>query len=369
MKKTICLNLIVKNEKHVIERCLLSVKNLIDYWVIVDTGSDDGTQEIIKNFLQDLPGELHERPWVNFSHNRNEAMQLAKGKADYLLFIDADDCLIFSKDFVLPKLKADLYAILQKDGIGNTFRDQHVYLLLKNSNEFEWAGKIHEYLKTTTSRLKSMELIPHVYNQYNGDGNRSKDEKKCLKDIEILKQVIEEDPSSSREIFYLAHTYYSMENYAESMFWYEKRAQMGGDPIEIYCSLLYVALCQRNLNCDSEEFLASFTKAHLYRPTRAEAIYEMIRYYAFNKNYYIGYILAKIALEIPTTTDNLLVESWIHDWGINLYFFICANEIGQTKEAKATLQNLLTNPRLPLNVRESFKLDQLNEIYFSKKSD
>ena len=35
----ICLNMIVKNEAPVIERCLASVRPWVDYWVIVDTGS------------------------------------------------------------------------------------------------------------------------------------------------------------------------------------------------------------------------------------------------------------------------------------------------------------------------------------------
>ena len=64
--KTLCLNMIVKNESHVIKRCLDSVKPIIDYWVIFDTGSTDGTQRIIQEVLKDIPGQLHERPWVNF---------------------------------------------------------------------------------------------------------------------------------------------------------------------------------------------------------------------------------------------------------------------------------------------------------------
>ncbi|MGW8788902.1 glycosyltransferase, partial [Heyndrickxia sporothermodurans] len=45
-RKTICLSMIVKNEASVIRRCLDSVRPLIDTWVIIDTGSTDGTQDI-----------------------------------------------------------------------------------------------------------------------------------------------------------------------------------------------------------------------------------------------------------------------------------------------------------------------------------
>ena len=69
-KPKICLNMIVKNEEPVIERCLATVKPYIDYWVIVDTGSTDNTMEKIRNFMKDVPGELHECPWQNFEFNR-----------------------------------------------------------------------------------------------------------------------------------------------------------------------------------------------------------------------------------------------------------------------------------------------------------
>ena len=81
---TICLTMIVKNESQVIRRCIDSVKDYISYWVIVDTGSTDGTQDLIKEIMAEynIPGELHERPWVDFGHNRTENLRYAKDKAD-----------------------------------------------------------------------------------------------------------------------------------------------------------------------------------------------------------------------------------------------------------------------------------------------
>jgi glycosyltransferase involved in cell wall biosynthesis len=82
---TVCLSMIVKNETKILHECLDSVHPHIDYWVIVDTGSTDGTQEYIKQYFAEkgIPGELIERPWINFGHNRSEALDLCTGKADY----------------------------------------------------------------------------------------------------------------------------------------------------------------------------------------------------------------------------------------------------------------------------------------------
>jgi hypothetical protein len=75
-RQKICLSMIVKDEAPVIARCLASVRPIIDYWIIVDTGSTDGTPAIVRKVLGDLPGELYERPWLDFVHNRSEALFL-----------------------------------------------------------------------------------------------------------------------------------------------------------------------------------------------------------------------------------------------------------------------------------------------------
>src|SRR5215472_16270363 len=109
IRQILCLNMIVRDEAPVIARCLASVRPIIDYWVIVDTGSTDGTQDAIRTLMADLPGELHERPWRDFAHNRTEALELAQSRGEYVLFIDADDLLEFEPNFEMPALQADSY--------------------------------------------------------------------------------------------------------------------------------------------------------------------------------------------------------------------------------------------------------------------
>ena len=54
----VCLCMMVKNEGHCIADALNSVKHLIDYWVISDTGSTDNTKDVIRETLAGIPGDL-----------------------------------------------------------------------------------------------------------------------------------------------------------------------------------------------------------------------------------------------------------------------------------------------------------------------
>ena len=73
---SIGLCMIVKNEAHIIRRCIESVRPLVDYVLLVDTGSQDQTQDVVRAFLAEsnLRGEVSSEPWRDWTNSRTVAM-------------------------------------------------------------------------------------------------------------------------------------------------------------------------------------------------------------------------------------------------------------------------------------------------------
>jgi glycosyltransferase involved in cell wall biosynthesis len=323
--------MIVKNESSVIKRCLDSVKQMIDYWVIVDTGSEDGTQGLIRTELKSIPGDLYERKWVDFSQNRNEAMELAKGKGEYLLLLDADDQLIFAKDFSMPDFNNDVYAIIQREQDQTTYRDHHLLSMIRNDGSMEWKGTVYETLVPKYGLEKHVSVLSKVINLCGGCGAKGKDPKKSQKEIDLLQKLIDQDQNDSRSTFYLARAYYATGNLQESKNWFLKRSMMGGCEQEIFTSLLYQGLIEKKIGKDPALFLDVFMRAHLFRPSRHEAIYEIGKFFYESKMYHIAYYFFSHATQISPSKDRVFVESWIQHWGLPLYLFLSAKHLGVEK--------------------------------------
>ncbi len=347
-KKTICLNMIVKNESQVIEKCLASVKPLIDYWVIVDTGSSDNTQQIIKNFLKEIPGELHEKPWVNFEHNRNEALVFAKNKGDYLLLIDADEVLQFSKDFSLPALEKDLYFIpVRQVGAVDVKRNG----LLNNHLDWHWKGIIHEVV--SCAQAKSTETLKGVVNLCNthldGASGRSKESEKVkyLRDAEVLEKALKEEPDNSRYAYYLGISYSAAEKFELAKKSFEKRLTMpSADIQETFFTLYNLGGIQEKLG-DQDAALEAFFKAHAFRPTRAEPLARCASIYRKKGNVLLGYLLAKHALTFPVPAEDSCIEYPVYDHNMLIEFANCALLLGKFQEGYDACSKLLANPNLP----------------------
>jgi glycosyltransferase involved in cell wall biosynthesis len=348
IKNTVCLNMIVKNESAVIQRCLDSLKELIDYWVIVDTGSTDGTQDIIQEALKDIPGELHERPWVNFMHNRNEAYALAKGHGDYFLFIDADEWLVFKQAFEWPDLKDDYYLAAYLHG---SRIDQRI-LLVNSRFDWKWNGIIHEAIECPDALKEAILDDPYIHATQ--EGNRSKDlREKFLSDARILEQALQDDPVNKRYVFHLAGSYGAAGEYELALKYYKHRIALGDTSLEVFFSIYQKAVLERHLGFAPEEFIKSYIQAYLFRPTRAEPFFCLADYYMNNQCYILGYLFSKYGLLIADRKDCFCNQFAINDYGLLYQLAECAVRIGKYQEAYEALKQLLLVETLPQDIREA----------------
>ena len=346
--KTICLNMIVKDESQVIRRCLASVKDIIDHWVIVDTGSTDGTQHIIQDFLKDIPGELHERPWVNFMHNRNEALDLARNKADYTLFIDADEKLIFYDVFDKNKLNLDFYLIV----IRRTTVDAQRAFLINRDPDWRWQDIVHEYI--TISHPVWGDILTEVTIDCSpNDGHRSQDPKKTLKDAELIIKALEEDPQNGRYVFYLAQSYANARENSLALQYYQQRSNMGGCDEEVFWSLYCVAAIQQRLQNNFETVAVSYHRAIEKNPSRAEPYYQLANYFQTMECPLLGYLLAEFGIDhtsMPRRCQK--IQQWIYHYGLLLKFAELAQLIDKKEESLSAYRQLLCKKELPIHLKQ-----------------
>lgn len=355
-KKTICLNMIVKNESQVIGKCLASVKPLIDYWVIVDTGSSDGTQKIIQEFLKEIPGELHERAWIDFAHNRNEALDLAKGKGDYLLLIDADEIIQTAPDFFLPPLELDLYYIpVCQIGAAKIKRNG----LIKNSLNWRWEGVLHETLSCSNEvRTATLDGIVNLCNTHakNASGRSSRSEEaKYLSDAKTLEAALEKEPKNSRYAYYLGISYLAAKKYDLAKRSFEKRLKMESQDVEeTFFAFYNLGLVEEKLG-DTDRASQAFLNAYAFRSTRAEPLFQLAKIYRKQGNLPLSYIMVKQALTLPYPKEDYCVDYTIYDYALLIEYANSALLLGKFDEGLVACRKLLANPDLPDQYRSSIE--------------
>jgi glycosyltransferase involved in cell wall biosynthesis len=345
----ICLSMIVKNEAPVICRCLEAVRPLIDYWVIVDTGSIDGTQNTIRAFFHDLPGELHERPWVDFAHNRSEALALARNHGDYSLIIDADDVLELPPGFKLPYLNADSYAVEIHNRSRRYWRPQ----IVRNTVAWRYEGVLHEFLscvgkdgRRMFTENRTQKRLPGARIRMSEEGarRRSSAVERFQRDAMVLEGALqtETDPFLvSRYKFYLAQSYLDSGDKQKALQAYQERSKLGGWEQEVFISLYRSANIKADLGFDDDDVIGTYVQAHSVCMNRAEALHGASRYCRIKQRFQRGYDLAKRALQIRLPDDGLFLEEWVYEYGVLDEYAVNAYWIGRYEESLKVCQKIL----------------------------
>ena len=335
--KTICLNMIVKDESHIIEETLIKLLDKIhfDYWVISDTGSSDNTKEIITKFFnrKDIKGELHDDEWVDFAFNRTKAMEYALNKTDYVFIFDADDTIY--NNFKTPNLVDDGYYI--KFGNENGYKYKRM-LLVNNRKKWKYKSVIHEFITCCDVMGKTSTIEGDYYVSSGKNGNRSLQPDKYLKDAMILEKAYinalsEKDDLHTRYAFYCANSYYDCNRYNDAIKWYKIVLNQNNWSQEKYISCIKLYECYQKTGM-TETSIFYLVESIKYDDQRVEGIVKLVCYYLNNGMSNVAYKYYEIVQKFFETeykdnsniiNDKLFINNEKNHliYIFNNYFFEC----------------------------------------------
>jgi len=296
----------IRNEEKILLRCLEAVADLVDAFCICDTGSTDTSCAIAAEFLKTHDGCLTYEPWRDFGYNRsisfkNAQTYLKKTGWDipvtYGILLDAD-MLFVQGNLKTTPLDHEGYTVIQKAGALEYPNTR----LVRMDHDWTCRGVTHEYWDGPTISLpKSV-----CYIDDRNDGGCKFD--KFERDVRLLEKGLKDEPGNGRYMFYLAQTYNGVGKLKECITMYKKRIAIGGWEEELWYSHYMIGKSWLALK-DIPKFEAWMLKAHERRPSRAEPMYQLARYFRENSQHYKAYHYTKIGLTIPMTTDSLFVET------------------------------------------------------------
>ncbi|WP_243767525.1 glycosyltransferase family 2 protein [Paenibacillus agricola] len=320
--------MIVKNEEQTLERCLSSVRGLVNEIIIVDTGSNDTTKQIAQMYTD----QIFDFEWVNdFSKARNYAF--SKATQEYILWLDADDVILPADADKLKELIAELEwnvdsvsmnYVLSRDEYGNAVTSLRRNRLVKREKHFQWIGYVHEYLHVAGNIQYADISVTHDRMHGNSDRNLHIYEKH-----EAAGEIF-----SSRDLFYYANELADHGLWKPAIEKYEQFLQRPDCWVEDR-----IRACGRAADCAAELGQVDGAKAKalqsfVYALPRAEICCQLGFLYMKEGQYEEAIFWYKLATELKKPTDSFAMlqhSSWT--WVPHLQLCVCFDRLGQHEEA------------------------------------
>jgi glycosyltransferase involved in cell wall biosynthesis/Tfp pilus assembly protein PilF len=274
----VSLCMIVKNEEHHLGDCLRSVADLVDEMVVVDTGSEDRTRELAREF----GARVFDFPWPDsFGRARNESVSHARGK--WILWLDADDRLDEENRQHLKQVLAglgderDAYAMKVRSALDanrNGFRVLDQVRMFRNLPEIRWDYRIHEQILPAVNRAGGGVRWTPVVIDHVGYVDPAMRQKKLDRNLRLLEMDAGERSDDSFSLFNLGWTLLDMGRSAEALPHLQRSLETAASHSSILRKLYHLlGVCQRNLG-KPEEALKICQKGLGLFPDDAEMLLE-----------------------------------------------------------------------------------------------
>lgn len=360
------LNTIVKDESHCILTMLKSAIQISDAIVIADTGSTDGTQEMIRKFGEEnnIPTYVVERPFDDFEKSRNFGMEKAREIVKELgwnpndcwtWWCDADETIIVDSKFDKKQFVNDLYMI-------NTYIGQMKYTrntFARVSKPFRFYGPIHEFIVCDDQNITSgLATDIHVDVKMIGASWQGDIPTKYKNHAFVLEKYIDANRQDPRWIFYTAQSYHDSasmpdnkeeneERLRRALKYYKERVnRTDGYAEEIYYSQFRIGTIMRAIeepwNLTHQELL----KAYNMDPLRGESIKIIIDYYLQMNEWNMAYLYSKFGKvnfhgKNPYPQRLLFVDEALYEWKFLEAHCASCFYTGRTDEARSGFQEIL----------------------------
>ncbi|MFZ5974499.1 MAG: tetratricopeptide repeat-containing glycosyltransferase family 2 protein [Bacillota bacterium] len=326
---TISLCMIVKNEEDTLERCIDSVKDIVDEIIIVDTGSTDKTREIAARLTENV----YDFEWINsFSAARN--FSYSKATMEYILILDADDVLLEEDRDRFRKLKETLRpevdVVLMPynvgfDTAGNVTLSYYRERLSKREKNFQWIEPVHEHLSYSGNILYSDVCITHKKIHPTEAG----------RNLRIYEGLVAEGKElSPRGQYYFARELFYNGRFEESIKYFEDFLEGKRGWIEDNIrACLMLAKCKAALK-DQTGRLHALLRSFEYDTPRAEACCDIGYYFKEQRDYNRARFWFELALKLEKPKGNMGFNM-VDYWGYIPCMELCAcyDKLGMLDEA------------------------------------
>ncbi|MCR8643034.1 glycosyltransferase family 2 protein [Paenibacillus sp. N1-5-1-14] len=324
----ISLCMIVKNEEETLGRCLASIAPFMDEIIIVDTGSTDRTIEVASAYTD----QIHHFTWIeDFAAARNYAFSLAS--QDYVMWLDADDVLREQDQAKLQLLKQTLDPAIDSvtmeyhlavDEYGNITARNRRNRIVKRANQYQWIGKVHEYLEVWGQVLNSDIAVTHVSIHHESDRN-----------LRIYETALASGEAfSPRDLYYYANELRDHQKFDKAIMYYNKFLNTNQGWIEDVLSACgKIADCYHELG-DLDLELESVLRSLRYASPRAETCCRLGFHFLQKNDLHSSIHWYKSALQVGSPTSNLgFASPACSTWLPHLQLCVCYDRLGRFKQA------------------------------------
>jgi len=339
MAVKLILTQIMKNESHVAHRMLNSIKPIVDGICVIDTGSNDGSVDIVRKWGDDNGIETYvfERPFDNFENSRNESFAKAReiflskndGNTYYNFWLDFDEQIEIDSKFDKQKLDKDLYMFNTYIGSMKYTRNE----LCRLDRPFRFYGPVHEFIVCDDKNITSG-LLEGLTVRVSMDGGswKSNIPAKYLSHAHILEKYVNDtNRQDPRWVFYCGQSYHDSacvqdnkeendERLRRSMKFYKERVSIpNGYPEEIFYAQYRIGTIMRAMEEPWNLALNELLKAYNFDPLRGEPIKAIVDYYLAIGEWHNAYLYSSFGKKNyhgknPYPQRLLFVDETLYIW-------------------------------------------------------